>query len=445
MSVTSLPGFDVPSMDINSALKMVQWSREVAVQAVNNLDFADLIGNSDKFAFHCSNKIVNEGGDTLRFPYREAIDDDGTDGDEQILGNEAIVNYLYAQVAINKKVFSTKSATKLSMQQQAVPMTLIADAEDEVVRRMVRYFSEVAFRQLCGYGLSYGYNGITFRNIAPERLSGFNGYNPILSPDRTYKINGKEESALGDGDFLTLNDIDIAKAAAQVPTDGKPIIRPLGLPGGVDYILYVSPAQMVALRADPNSGALQELSRFAWMGMASEFSGRGAIWKNTGYNNGIVAIYNGVQIRVSPYVTPGIDANGNPMSNVARAVLIGANAVLMAGGYAGDGLRGTDPHDWLTMTKYELPHQQGISFAAHSMLGFSKARFGGDNGTTLGDNGVIVIPALSDMQASAKYSQNRVLKVSMEGTSNVAVTSLPKSSSSNAAGAVLTNSAPFSS
>lgn len=417
MAVTNLPGFDVPSMDISSNLKMIQWSREVAVQAMNQLDFADLIGSSDKFAFHCSNKIANEGGDTLRFPYREAIDDDGTDGDEQILGNEAIVDYLYAQVSINKKVFSTRSATKLSMQQQAVPMKLIEDAEDEVVRRMVRYYSEVAFRQLCGYGLSYGYNGITFRNIAAERLSGFNGYNPILAPDRTYKINGKEEANIGDGDFLTLNDIDIAKAAAQVPTDGKPIIRPLGLPGGVDYILYVSPAQMVALRADPNSGALQELSRFAWMGMAGEFSGKGAIWKNTGYNNGIVAIYNGVQIRVSPYVTPGIDANGTPMKNVARAVLIGANAVLMAGGYAGDGLRGSDPHDWFTMTKYDLPHQQGISFAAHSMLGFSKARFGGDDGTTLGDNGVIVIPALSDMQASAKYSQNRVLKVAMQEAS----------------------------
>lgn len=143
-----------------------------------------------------------------------------------------------------------------------------------------------------------------------------------------------DDASLTSADTFSLNLIDKAKEQAITST---PKIRPIrvGSRGGSgnrrDYnatltdkfVIYLHPFQVSDLRQSTSTGQWLDITKAAMMG--------GDVTSNPLYT-GALGEYNGVILRTAFDVTNGVSNAGVVQTSVARAVLLGGQAAMMAFG-----------------------------------------------------------------------------------------------------------------
>ncbi|MBE7196606.1 MAG: N4-gp56 family major capsid protein, partial [Parafilimonas terrae] len=151
----------------------------------------------------------------------------------------------------------------------------------------------------------------------------------------------------------------------------KVMIRPVIVDGEKVYVMYLHSTQVTSLRTNTAAGQWLDIQKAAMAGMASA--------KSPIYS-GALGKYNGVVLRESQDVTPGVSADGKTaVPNTRRAVLLGAQAATVAYGKAG----GENRYRW---NEELLDHKRNLEVSAWAIWGLKKTTYNGD------DFGTIVVP-----------------------------------------------------
>lgn len=82
----------------------------------------------------------------------------------------------------------------------------------------------------------------------------------------------------------------------------------------------------------------------------------------------MLGMYNGVVLREAEHIMPGLDATGKEMPNVRRAVLLGAQAGVIAFGKG----RSADKYK---LVEELFDYQRELGVAAKTVFGFKKTVF----------------------------------------------------------------------
>jgi len=120
--------------------------------------------------------------------------------------------------------------------------------------------------------------------------------------------------------------IDRAVTVAKTST---PLIRPIRYQGGEYYVMFLHPHQVYNLRTDAST------TRVTWYDAQKARVQGGTDQGESPIFNGALGMYNGVILHESTRVTNGVTA-GAAETDVRRAVLCGAQAVLFATGQTED-------------------------------------------------------------------------------------------------------------
>jgi N4-gp56 family major capsid protein len=212
----------------------------------------------------------------------------------------------------------------------------------KVARRRSSDWWQRAFDELI-FMYGSGARGVNADFIYPTSYPGF-ANNPFTAPDSEHiaYANGKTKATVVVGDIMTLTEIDKAIAVAAMMgggsgggdagTDGNtqtPKIQPIMINGERHFVQLLNPWQVYDVRTSAVAGQWLDIQKAA----AGAEGRKSPIFKGTlgMYNNVVLHEHESI-IRFSDY-----GAGGDVLA--ARALFMGEQAMVMAFGTAGTGLR----------------------------------------------------------------------------------------------------------
>lgn len=315
MAMTSFP--------VNDALAVKLWSKTLDNEALKYTDIAPLIGDGPNAIIHRKSETSKGPGDQVTYGLRMQLVGAGFTENQLAEGNGESLSIYSDKILINElgHVVGVKNGNTIDAQR--VPFNLREEARDGLADWYGKRYSVAFFNQVCGYTLQTDVR--------------FTGLNAVLAPTagRILRQSSRaSDDLLTSLDTFTINLIDKAKEMAITAT---PKIRPVTIMGGKGddgrrdynatltdkYVMYLHPFQVTDLRTSTSTGQWLDITKAAMMG--------GRVTGNPIYT-GALGEYNGVILRQSYDVTPGISAGGVTVATVNRAVLLGGQAAMIAFG-----------------------------------------------------------------------------------------------------------------
>lgn len=359
------------SWGVNDANAVKRWAMDVAQAERDNLDIFPLIGDGDDAIIHRKTETSKGKGDQVTFNLRARPTQKGIGSSQRAEGNAEALSIYSNSILIDEQGFNFGAPSEYTIDQQRVPFNLREQCKNANRDAWVDRMSAAFFNQMCGY---------TPANVE-SATSGllYTGLNPVTAPAagtgfvrQIWQGASTADESLGSSDTFTLALIDKAKEQAKT---GNSKIRPIMVGGKEKYVMYIHTSQETALRTSTTSGGWQDITKFAFMGEGM---------KNSPLYSGALGEYNGVILRSSQDVTPGVNSSsGVSVANTRRAVLLGAQAAVCAYGtkYT-EGRR----YRW---SEELLDHGRLLEVATFSIWGLKKAVFNGN------DHGALVVSTYS--------------------------------------------------
>ncbi|MET3560589.1 N4-gp56 family major capsid protein [Bartonella japonica] len=361
----------VTRIGINDPMAVKTWSKLLNQEVSKAIPIAPLIGTDSNSIVQLKDETNKESGDSIHFNLRVQLHGDGVTEGQALEGNEESLQFLNDRLAINELVHAVRVKNEGTIDQQRILHNLRTEAKNGLVDWYADRLSMMFFIQVCGYSaLNINFEG---RNIAIKPVHyGFN--TPTAPTDkRVLRPNEKtKDEELKEKDVFSLSLIDKAVERAKL---ANPKIRPVRVDGENVYVLYLHPTQVTQLRTNTDAGQWLDITKAIYSGSRI---------KNPIYD-GSLGMYNGVVLRETEHITEGVDGT-KPVQNVRRAVLLGAQSVVIAFGKD----RGA--------TRYKLveelfDYEREFGVAAKTIIGMKKTCYnlpGGQQGKQ--DFGTIVIP-----------------------------------------------------
>ncbi|WP_413154834.1 DUF4043 family protein [Bartonella sp. cb54] len=258
-------------------------------------------------------------------------------------------------------------------------------ANDGLDGWLVGWINIMFFIQACGYTakeVSFGERFID--NIMPYHY----GFNEPTSPSNKRillpkGVTKEEELENKDEHKMSFGFID---RAVEIAKNADPQIRPIHVGNKDMYVIYLYPTQVDQLRATAewkeNKVGEIDANLFEGSSIFDEVNDR------EGIRDVIVGVYKDVILCESLYVTNGVKLENDApvrIKNVRRAVLLGAQSVLLGCGSYRE-LDGSAEDD-----KNDDKHKRVFSVTTNAIIGMKKARIKMPDGSEQ-DYGTIVIP-----------------------------------------------------
>jgi len=352
----------VTNIGVNHPLAVKTWSRQLATEVSKATAIAPLIGTSSNSIIQLKNESAKGAGDKVTFGLRRQLVGEGVSEGTLLEGNEEALATYSDTVMLNELAHAVRVKNEGTIDAQRVPFNLREEANAGLVDWYADRLSMTAFIHLCGYtGSALNFEG---RSLKVSGLhTGFNKPAPP-SANRIFRAGGKKsDSELTVKDIFDLSLVDKAVERAKL---ANPKIRPVRVNGENVYVIYLHPTQVTALRTNTSTGQWLDIQKAAYMGSRA---------KNPVFD-GSLGMYNGVVLREAEHIMPGVDANGAEVPNVRRAVLLGAQAGVIAFG------RGRSA-DSYKLVEELFDYQRELGVAAKTVLGFKKTVFDGEDFATL--------------------------------------------------------------
>lgn len=363
----------ISTIGVNDPLAVRAWSKKLAVEVSKATAIAPLIGTSTNSIIQLKDEAQKSSGDSVRFGLRTQLMGDGVSEGVSLEGNEEALSTLNDTVVINELAHAVRVKNEGTIDQQRVLFNLRTEAKDGLTDWYSDRLSSMFFTHVCGYTA----NQMNFEGhviaMNPVRW----GFNKPTAPTdkRIIRPNGKtKDEDLTNQDGFNLNLIDKAVERAKL---ANPKVRPVRVNGENVYVLYLHPMQVTALRTNTATGQWLDIQKAAYQGSRA---------KNPIFD-GSLGMYNGVVLREAEHITEGVNSADPdaPVANVRRAVLLGAQAGVIAFG------KDRGP------TRYKIveelfDYERELGVAAKTLIGMKKTNFklpGSDVGTQ--DFGTIVI------------------------------------------------------
>ncbi|HXF55635.1 MAG TPA: N4-gp56 family major capsid protein [Hyphomicrobiaceae bacterium] len=342
---------------VNDANAVKIWSKYLARAERDSLDIARLMGESEDSIIQIRRETERGPGDLVKFNIRFRPTGRGFTEGQTAEGNGEELSIYQDSVVINELGHVVSSASKNTIDQQRVPWDLRRQCKDALAewwrdRRSVSFFNQV-----CGF--------------TPQTDTAYTGLNAVAAPSAGRKIvagSGANDENITSNDTFTVGLID---QAVEMATVGNSKIRATMIDGQPRYVMYLHPYQVTSLRSAFGAGGWADIQKAAMAGMEAS---RNPIF------TGALGMYNRVILRESQDVTQGVNSStGAAIPTVRRAVLLGAQAAVVAFGNNGYGPNQFRWHERL------FDHDRLLEVSAWQIWGCKKVQF---NST---DHGAIVV------------------------------------------------------
>lgn len=356
----------ITSFGVNDALAVKLWSKSLDNEAVKYTDVAPLIGDGPNAIIHRKTETAKGAGDRVTYGIRMQLQGAGFTENQLAEGNGESLSIYSDSLVINELGHNVGVKGPDTIDQQRVPFDLRTEARDGLADWWAKRYSVSFFNQVCGFTLQ----------TDPR----YTGLNAVTAPSRIIRQSTRaSDDLLLTTDTFSINLIDKAKEMAVTAT---PKIRPISLRGGRTdagrrdfnatltdkYLMYLHPYQVTDLRTSTSTGQWLDITKVLNTGRAES---------NPIYS-GAIGEYNGVILRSSFDVSPGISAAGVVVPTVARAVMLGGQACMIA--------YGTKNRQGRYRWNEELfDHKRRMEVSAWTIFGLKKTTYNGL------DYGVIVV------------------------------------------------------
>jgi N4-gp56 family major capsid protein len=339
----------------NNPLAVRLWAKRLFVEALRETFIDRFIGTTDKNSIvQMRDELSKSAGDRITIGLRVQLQGAGTAGDNTLEGNEEALATYNDTIVIDQLRHAVRSKGKMS--EQRVPFSVRQESMDGLKDWWADRIDTWFFNQACGF--------------TAQTDVRYTGMQPVIGPDTThiFRPNSKTtDESLTTGDEMALIYIDrmVARAKAwQTTVNGVVPLRPVRYKGGEYFVMFIHPYQAAQLRTNNNQGTWADLQQKRLQGGV------------TGDDNPIfsggsfLGIYNGTVIHESARVTNGVNSTtGAAVTNVRRAVLCGAQSVLMA---TGRDDTGPEKMNWVEEL-FDYNNQLGV--AAGMIAGMKKTQF----------------------------------------------------------------------
>lgn len=354
------------SYGVNDSMAVKAWARDLAYEVRKGLEIAPLIGKSASSIIQEKSEIKS-AGDQVTFGLRMQLIGDGVSENQVLEGNEETLTLYSDSLLINEIVHGVRVKGEDTIDQQRVLFNLRSEARDALVDWFSDRLSLSVFVQAGGYTAPT----MTYRGRQITLQPTYRGLNTVRAPTRNVYPNAKTtDQSLASTDIFTLKLLDIAKERAQT---SNPRVRPVKVDGEDMYVVYLHPYQVTDLRTDATTaGSWFDIQKAALQG--------GDRSKNPIFT-GALGVYNGMVLRSSEDVVPGVNSTTNvEVPNVRRAVFLGAQALGVA---FSSKYSKSSPYKWVEET-FDYKRQLGVS--VQGLWGLKKTQYNGS------DFGCLTIP-----------------------------------------------------
>lgn len=308
-------------------------------------------------------ELANDAGEQITYDLSMQLAMQPIEGDAVLEGKEEELKFYSDSVYIDQMRGGVNSGGRMSRKRT------LHNLRDVAKKRQADWWQRVFDELLFMY--ASGSRGVNSDFVFPTGYTGF-ANNAFSAPDTDHHIiGGGGKTSMDSGDKMSLAFIDVAKANAEMMgggIQGTPQIQPIKINGEDHYVCVMNPWQEYDLRtATGESGwlAIQKAAATAEGKNSPIFKG------GLGMHNNVVLHSHKSVIRFSDY--------GNPATvTAARALFLGDQALVMAFGSPGTGLR----FDWNEETR---DNGNQVVISTNSIFGINKTTFNGK------DYGVIAI------------------------------------------------------
>lgn len=348
---------------VGDALAAKRYARLLAAEALVATEIAPLIGEDANSIIHLKTEPKKEKGDQVTFGLRMQLTGDGVSENETLEGNEESLTTYSDALILTEMAHAVRVKGENTIDNQRILFDTRKEAKSGLKDWYAKRLSLGFFLHVCGYtGASYTHRGMTVdRTKAVYNLG--NAVTAHTSNRRVWAAAGAGESNTADeglesDDIFDLRLIDYAKELAR--TAATPI-RPVNIDGMEAYVAYLHPYQVTDMRTSTDTGQWMDFSKTA-------YNGRG---KDNPIFTGALGMYNGVILRESEDVTPGVNSSTSAsISTVRRAVLLGAQAAAV--GYGTGFNDGASAYKWVEET---FDYQRELGVSVQCLMGLSKTVF----------------------------------------------------------------------
>jgi len=352
----------VTQIGVNNPLAVKTWSRQLAVEVSKATLIAPLIGTSSNAVIQLKDETAKASGDKVTFGLRRQLIGDGVSESSALEGNEEALSTYSDTVQLNELAHAVRVRNEGTIDAQRVPFSLREEASQGLVDWYADRLSMTAFLHFCGYTGA----AVTFEGRGVSLADVHYGFNAPTAPSsgRILRAGNKStDEDLTDSDLFDLSLIDKAVERAKL---ANPKIRPVRVGAENVYVCYLHPTQVTALRSHTGAGQWLDIQKAAYSGSRA----RSPIF------DGSLGMYNGVVLRESEHVMPGLDGSGQEIVNVRRGVLLGAQAGIIAFGK-------NQMAEKYKLVEELFDYQRELGVAAKTVLGFKKTVFDGQDFASL--------------------------------------------------------------
>ncbi|OPB31561.1 N4-gp56 family major capsid protein [Bartonella sp. AR 15-3] len=365
------------NVNINSPLAVQIWAKLLNAESSKATPIAPLMGKDKNNVIQVLEGLNKTAGDSVTSGLRVQLMGAGVTEGQTLEGNEEGLQFMNETVRLNELSHAARVKYEGTIDQQRVPFNLRAEAKTGLVDWYADRLSMMFFIQATGYTAPWmKFEGRT-TTIEPVHY----GFNAPLEPSKLRVIRPgkkKADEELTKEDKFTLSLIDDAVERAKL---ANPKIRPVRVNGESVYVVYLHPKQVTQLRTNTDAGQWLDITKAVYSGSRA---------KNPIFD-GSLGMYNGVILRESEHVPHGVHSKTQePVLSVRRAVLLGAQSVIMAYGHS----KGK--------TRYHLveklfDYEREFGIAAKTIIGMKKSRYTLPHSEQGGqDFGTIVLPSFSE-------------------------------------------------
>ncbi|WP_455476583.1 N4-gp56 family major capsid protein [Bartonella sp. B41] len=374
----------VTQVKLNDPLAVGVWAKMLNTETSKALQIAPLMGKDKNSIIQVLDVLGKTAGDSITSGLRAQLMGDGVSEGQTLEGNEEALQFMNETVRINELAHAVRVKYEGTIDQQRILFNLRQEAKDGLVDWYADRLSLMFFIQAAGYTAPWiQFEGRTI-TIKPVHY----GFNEPSEPSklRVIRPNGKKtDEELTKDDTFKLALIDVAVQRAKL---ANPRLPPVRVDGKSAYVMYLHPTQVTQLRTNTQDGQWLDITKAA-------YDGSGA--KNPIFD-GSLGMYNGVILREAEHVPNGVNSKTQePVSSVRRAVLLGAQSIIMAYGRVGNGTTGSNGATRYKLVEELFDYQREFGVAAKTIIGMKKSRYTLPHSNQGGqDFGTIVIPSFAE-------------------------------------------------
>lgn len=342
---------------LNDPIAVKRWSAVLFTDMARESYFGSRMMSKSKDArtpIQVLTELESDAGDTVTVTLFGQLKQKPTYGDNILKGKEEALSSFSDKVSITQVRCGVNGGGRMTRKRTLHDLRAVS--RSKMSEWWARWSDEVTMI----YGA--GARGTNEDFIEDTDYTGF-AENALQSPDDKHILFGGDATSfdsISDDDKMSLKLVDRAVTKAKMSgggADGKIRIRPMRINGQDRFVMVMCPFQEYDLRTNTNTGQ--------WLDIQKAANQRGT--QNPIFN-GSLGMYNNVVLHSHEAVIRFNNAGADSLQPAARALFMGRQAILMAFGSPGSGLR----FDW-----NEESEDRGnqIVITSGTIMGVKKSRF----------------------------------------------------------------------